>query len=457
MTEVVMLQEQFSELREELSDPDGLERAAFLFCGRSVESNRVRLLVKRVHQLDPRLIRSERHSVRIPSIAYVPAIARADRNDESLILVHSHPTGVANFSKADDDADSELFRVANARAPSGPHASMILIGESEPTLIARTIGLDGEFEEVPAITVVGDKIVLFGKRFGGDFEPEPWASRQVAAFGPRVQQILSKLTIGVIGAGGTGSAVIEQLCRLGVGRVLIIDKEPLSESNVTRVHGSGVAQAGSPKTQIARDHARFIGLGTEVEPLQGNLATQQIASKAKECDFLFGCTDDHEGRAILNRVAVYYNLPALDMAVLIDSTDGTIREITGRVTYLRPGTACLLCRGRINADRIAAEATKRTNPDEYEHRRQDGYAPELEMEDPAVVMFTTHIAARALAWFLHLYTGYLGDDFTSTELLDRFHWFETNRNSRQGRADHYCMDANKWGVGDVQPFLGKLW
>jgi hypothetical protein len=40
-------------------------------------------------------------------------------------------------------------------------------------------------------------------------------SRQILAFGEEFQRLLKKLHIGIAGLGGTGSAVCEQLVRLG--------------------------------------------------------------------------------------------------------------------------------------------------------------------------------------------------------------------------------------------------
>jgi hypothetical protein len=37
---------------------------------------------------------------------------------------------------------------------------------------------------------------------------------------------------------------------------------------------------------------------------------------------------------------------------------------------------------------------------------REGYAPELEDPDPAVIMFTTGIAARATGEFVHMLTGF---------------------------------------------------
>jgi tRNA A37 threonylcarbamoyladenosine dehydratase len=59
--------------------------------------------------------------------------------------------------------------------------------------------------------------------------------RQVRAFGTDVQKLLKRLRIGMVGVGGTGSAVAEQIIRLGVGSVLAADGEAFEASKVNRV------------------------------------------------------------------------------------------------------------------------------------------------------------------------------------------------------------------------------
>ena len=59
----------------------------------------------------------------------------------------------------------------------------------------------------------------------------------------------------IIGAGGTGSAAIPVLARAGIGRIIAVDPDIISQSNLERVHGaypSHVAQR-TPKVQVASE------------------------------------------------------------------------------------------------------------------------------------------------------------------------------------------------------------
>ena len=177
----------------------------------------------------------------------------------------------------------------------------------------------------------------------------------------------------------------------------------------------------------------------------------------RECDIIFGCTDEEWGRSLLSRLSIYYGIPVFDIGVKIDSDRGRIRSIQGRVTTLLPGAACLFCRGRITAERIAIESQRATDPDSAAQRVREGYAPELEDPAPAVISFTTTVAASSVSELLHRLTGFMGEDRTSTELLHLFDASSIRRNSKLPLAGCFCAHRSSWMRGDVRPLLDTSW
>jgi hypothetical protein len=154
------------------------------------------------------------------------------------------------------------------------------------------------------------------------------------------------------------------------------------------------------------------------------------------------------------QLALRYLIPVFDVGVKIGSEQGMVRDITGRVITLMPGEACLFCRGRISAETIRIEQLA------SEERRRlvaEGYAPELEERNPAVIMFSTAVAAQALMEFMHRITGYMWPDRRSTEVLPQFHNGRVGKN-RERPGDHcLCAQREIWGRGDSRDFLGVTW
>jgi hypothetical protein len=145
----------------------------------------------------------------------------------------------------------------------------------------------------------------------------------------------------------------------------------------------------------------------------------------------------------------------LDCGVLLTGdSSGALIGIDGRVTTLVPGQPCLVCRSRIDLARAAAELL---TPEERHRREDEGYAPALGRVEPAVVAFTTLVAATAVSELLERFVGY-GPEPRPSEVLLRCHDREVSTNIDTPRCGHYCHPSSgKLGAGTTNPFLEQTW
>jgi molybdopterin/thiamine biosynthesis adenylyltransferase len=279
--------------------------------------------------------------------------------------------------------------------------------------------------------------------------------RNVRALGGEVQRVLQDLRIGVVGCGGIGSCVAEQLVRLGVRQFVLVDPDTLSVSNLTRVYGSTAADIGRRKVDIVADNLARISPEACSTRIASMITCEAIARQLVELDLVFGCTDDNAGRLVLSRLATYMLIPVIDCGVILTSNrDGLLEGIDGRVTTLTPGSACLVCRGRIDLERARSELL---TPEERVRREDEGYAPALRGVEPAVVAYTTLVAATAVGELLERLVHY-GSDLTPSETLLRVHEREISTNVQLPRERHYCHpDSGKLGLGLTEPFLEQTW
>ncbi len=454
---LTFLEEHYSSLTKHLFIDRSIERAAYLFCKLSDTDEEKRLLVQEVIPIPPNEIASATaRDVVIQQVSYRHALKHADLSDACFVLVHSHPEGFLNHSPQDDDEETDFFRAAYVRIHNQRliHGSVVISDPNNPR--GRVWLPDGAVKPISRIRVLGRRFVFF--------DPDDQAlldvslfNRQILAFGEHVQKLLSRLHIGIVGLGGTGSAVCEQLTRLGVGELTICDPQNFEGTNINRVYGSRRSDEGAPKADIAKRSMMDIGVGTQVRAIVGSISDEAVARTFKDCDLIFGCTDDEWGRSVLSKMSVMYMIPVFDMGIEVDPQEHEIKSVRGRVTTLMPGSACLFCRGGITSDAIQAEILRSINPAEYEERMHEGYVPGLPGNAPAVITFTSSVAATAVSEMLHRFTGYMGSTRESTEVILRFDESKISTNSKPARVECWCFDRNTWGRADVDPFLDMTW
>jgi molybdopterin/thiamine biosynthesis adenylyltransferase/proteasome lid subunit RPN8/RPN11 len=430
------------------SVPD-CEGAAYLLCGQSSGEGELRLLGREVVPvLGNQYCLREPNFLSIVSASYAHVAKRARNEQLSIIFVHSHPGGFLDFSDQDDREEKKLQEFFLSRAPDNLHGALVM---TQDGLIGRVFS--NGFLAIERIRIIGDRFIFYD-RLRNDARHLQFFDRQVRAFGHETQMLLQSLHIGIIGAGGTGSAVAEQLTRLGVGMLSIFDGDKFDPTNVNRLYGSSTRDGSRPKAEVVMEHLNRIGLSAKINAINEAITQESVAKHLRGCDLIFGCTDKEAPRAILVKLALRYLIPIIDLGVVIHSANGSITDVIGRVTTVFPGEACLFCRNRISAEAIRLEGL----PDEERSQLiREGYAPELLAPNPAVISFTTCIASLAIIELLHRLTGFMGKERQSSEVLCLFDQSRLRTNRVPPVNGCLCAQPLLWGAGDSTPFLDSTW
>ncbi len=397
-------------------------------------------------------------SMAILSEGYVHALGRAEALGATAIWLHTHPgiNALPQQSQQDVVVERQISDLFFIRTGAKYYGTLIVSPRAWGMAFTGSLtSIAAERFRIDRIWSVGDRFRLVRGFDGNVAEVSPIYDRQVRAFGRAIQDTLSDLNIGIVGCGGTGSAVAEQLARLGVRTFTLFDPDELSESNVTRVYGSSFADVGQSKVAALARHLTHIASGTQCMQVKSMITKESTARILISCDVIFGCTDDNAGRLVLSRVATYFLAPVIDCGVILTSDHaGQLTGIHGRVTTVIPGQACLLCRGRIDLSRAAAELR---TPDERLRLEHEGYAPALGRIEPAVVTYTTIVAATAVGELLERLVGY-GPEPRPTEILLRIHDRELSTNHASPIEGHYCHPSSKKvAAGMTEPFLEQVW
>jgi hypothetical protein len=250
-------------------------------------------------------------------------------------------------------------------------------------------------------SIVGDYLRYQGNvHEAGDLPG--FTERHAQCLGDATARLLRQLAVGVVGVSGTGSIVVEQLARLGVGRMVLIEPESIATRNLNRILNSGTQVVGRPKVEVAADAIRRMGFGTEVTTLPANLVTRDAVQAISACDAVFGCVDSAEGRHVLNRIATFYTIPYFDVGLHLHADGkGGIDTIYGSVHYLRPGGSSMLSRKAITEEQIRFDARRRQFPDEPLEALEGDYIKGAKVDSPAVISFNMFYASLAVIEFLN--------------------------------------------------------
>lgn len=434
------------------------ETAAVILAGLARTEAGLRLLARDVQWVpEDAYRRRTSKSLSILSSGYVDALARAEQTQTVPIWLHTHPGAgaVPRRSEHDEQVDIELAETFRNRSGAEVYASVVISPDEQHVRFSGIVFDGNETRALDRLYIVGPRwSLLAADDAPAEAQVPTMFDRQVRAFGGDLQRVLSTLRAAVVGCGGTGSAVAEQLVRLGIRSLLVIDPDEIIDSNVTRVYGSTPAAIGLPKADVLARHLRLIAPAGDIQPVRRTVTEQEVARRLTACDLVFGCTDDNAGRLVLSRLSAYYLLPLIDVGVLLSSAGGILQGIDGRITVVTPGEGCLVCRGRIDTDRARAE---QLDPAEREALQAEGYAPELGQVEPSVVPYTSLVASLAVAEVLARFVGY-GPDPEPGEILARCHDRELSTNSRAPNPRHYCNpEGGQLGLGDRTPFLGQTW
>ena len=395
----------------------------------------------------------------ITSDGYIDTLAEAEALGAMAIWFHTHPGEGSSPKSSDHDAlvDEQLSDVFRLRSGQEFYGALVVAVKDGGLRFTGHLDDSNRRVRISRLWSVGDRLALMIAADSRVRKPGAAFDRNVRAFGGGVQQVLHELRVGIVGCGGTGSSVAEQLVRLGVRRFHLVDPDVLTESNVTRVYGSTPADVGTTKVEVLARHLQAIAPDVSVTTDASMIILRPAALGLAGSDVIFGCTDDNAGRLVLSRLSTYLLTPVIDCGVLLSSdteADGQLSGIDGRVTTLIPGAACLICRGRVDLQRASSELL---TPEERVRLVDEGYASALQGIEPAVVTFTTLVAATAVSELLERLVGY-GPEPRPTEVLLRIHDREISTNVMTPSSRHYCdPDTGKLGKGLTEPFLEQTW
>jgi hypothetical protein len=450
------LEKHYEDLRKHLLPGDGKEAVAVILCGRHEDDDRSILLGHELILIPHDECERDSNFIKWKTTRVVPFFERLEKDNFAIVKIHSHPGGYPEFSEVDDLSDATFFSAAFAWSETDSvHASLIMLPDGK--IFGRIFSKNMRSAPIDRISVAG-RLIQTWDHAGEENDQavnDEFALRTIQAFGEGTYRKLKKLRIGVVGCSGTGSPVIEQLVRLGVGELLLVDPDPVELKNLNRILNSKKTDVGKAKVDVLAAAMEAVDLGTVIKVYPKSLFDSRKAlNDLIGCDLIFGCMDSVDGRNLLSRLTNFYLIPYFDLGVrLIAGDGGSVKTVVGSVHYVQPAKSSLLTRRVYTHERLAAESLRRTDPERYKELVKQKYIEGVDVDRPAVISINMLIASVGV-----------------TEFLNRIHPFKDDAACEYARVMVDCCgscientaehkfeqdaDAFRWaGRGLCRPFL----
>jgi adenylyltransferase/sulfurtransferase len=132
--------------------------------------------------------------------------------------------------------------------------------------------------------------------------------REIGADG---QQRLTENRAVILGCGALGTVQAETLCRAGVGKLRIIDRDFVEESNLQRqtLFTEDDARGALPKAVAAQRRLGQINSEVRVEALVADINPNNIESLVQGAACILDATDNFETRFLINDAAIKHKIP----------------------------------------------------------------------------------------------------------------------------------------------------
>ncbi|GIW88274.1 MAG: hypothetical protein KatS3mg108_2598 [Isosphaeraceae bacterium] len=269
--------------------------------------------------------------------------------------------------------------------------------------------------------------------------------RHLMLFGREGQERLAATRVAIVGLGGTGSHVAQQLAYLGVRSYALIDADRVSKSNLNRLIGATELDLGKPeaKVDVAARGILSVEPDADVSPVPDSFVSEAGEAALGGSQVIFGCVDRDGARLLLTEFACAYDRPYFDLATDTYKDESHV-GFGGRLMIRKYAGGCPYCLDLLDPEAVQRDLTSPERREEeaamYGVRREalgDG--------GPSVVSLNGILASIAVMEFMLLVTGAI----RAPKRLLRYDGIRgiVNESKDQPRAGcPYCSQA---GMGDA--------
>ena len=128
---------------------------------------------------------------------------------------------------------------------------------------------------------------------------QPRYARNIPALTDAECLLLRGKRVLIVGCGGLGGHIIDQLARIGVGFLRVVDGDVFEPSNLNRQLLSQVPLLGKLKARAAAEHVARVNPDITVEAVEEFMTQQNVSALIADCDIVLDALDNIPSRRLL--------------------------------------------------------------------------------------------------------------------------------------------------------------
>lgn len=303
--------------------------------------------------------------VRIGPKAITDAMARAVNDSVGQIHVHWHGgTGLPYPSLTDSEELPKLLGSLRNAKHNEAHGWMIL-GEGDAW---TSILLPGVVEVIMGspVSIIGFPTIINHRTVRPNLKELMRAGKRSKCsnrynrqsfLGTKSEEIMAQSTIGVVGLGGGGSHVVQQLAYLGFKNFVLCDHDRITASNLNRLIGGTLSDVQAKRLKVMIAERTIRSLHTDANIIGHAKKWEEINQDLISCDLIIGCVDGFSVRRDLEAFCRRHMVPYLDVGMDVQKLPVERHEIYGQVILSMPGELCMKCMGFLT-DKVLSEEAK---------------------------------------------------------------------------------------------------
>ena len=134
-------------------------------------------------------------------------------------------------------------------------------------------------------------------------------ARNIPALTEEECLLLREKRVLVVGCGGLGGHIIDQLTRIGIGHLRVVDGDVFEETNLNRQLLSQMPLLGTSKASAAAAHIARINPDVTVDAIATFLTKENVRKLIAGCDIVMDALDNIPSRRILSHACAEAGIP----------------------------------------------------------------------------------------------------------------------------------------------------